>query len=288
MKKILVPVDFSDNTDSVCQYALQIARKSPSEIILFHAFFDQVIITDGGFPTGIDTESMINEQLLQDIKSRAKADILELQKNISDQIKDEGIKNIKIIYTLEGGEPENEIIGFAKTYQPDLIVMGASGSGKKDFLQGSVSKKVMNNINIPVFSVPKLEQISPIKEIMYITEFINDDVAALKKIFELLKPFDIRIYCLHILIGKKIDEVESLMKKVMDQFANEERNGVIQFTLKKETDIQEDINNFIKANNINLISFIPHKRSLFHILFKHTITKKDLLQFNMPLLAIHV
>jgi hypothetical protein len=78
------------------------------------------------------------------------------------------------------------------------------------------------------------------------------------------------------------------MKKVMDQFANEERNGVIQFTLKKETDIQEDINNFIKANNINLISFIPHKRSLFHILFKHTITKKDLLQFNMPLLAIHV
>ena len=61
MKKILVPVDFSDHTDITCTYALKFAEAYKAEVNLFHSYFDQIILTDTTFPDSMNMNAVYNE-----------------------------------------------------------------------------------------------------------------------------------------------------------------------------------------------------------------------------------
>jgi len=288
MKKILVPIDFSENTEKTCQYALEIAKKYISEIRLFHSYFDQIIVSDSSFPTGVDTDTMLNEQLLRDIEVRAREDIQKLQSDLLDQLKNENAHGIKIVYTLKGGDPESEIIEECEEYQPDLMIMGSSGRGKKSILTGSVSKKVMNKADLPVLAIPQDYEYKGIRNVLYMTDFGGPDHELINKLMALLRDFDIKIHCLHLNIhdDKKADN-EAKMDAIKKHFTEEISKGMLSCSLIDSKDISDDIENFVKENDIHLIAFLSHKRNIFQRLFTSKITKKDLFQANIPLLAFH-
>ncbi len=288
MKKILVPVDFGEYTGKTCQYALQIARKFKSEIRLFHSYFDQIIVSDSSFPTGVDTDTMLNEQLLRDIEMRAKEDIKKLRTRLVQQLKKENIKGVKVDYTLEGGEPESEIIAVSEEYKPDVIIMGSRGEGRKGILMGSVSKKVMVRAKAPVMAIPKDYDYKEISNVMYMTDFHSYDFELIEKLFKLLKDFDIHVHCVHLNLHEdKREDNEKNMIKIKQKFNEKVKKGVLSCKLIDSSDINTDIENFVKENNIDIIAFLSQKRNLFQKLFKHEVSKKDLFQTNIPLLSFH-
>ena len=284
MKKILVPIDFSDSTWSVCRYAVMVAGNEPAEIHLFHSYFDQIIVTDSSFPTGIDTESMINEQLLQDIKQRSEQDILDLQQKLIDYLNKVGNPKSKVIFSIEGGEPEYEILEMEEEYNPDLIVMGTRGTGAKGFLEGSVSRKIMNNA--PVFAIPDINKLPDIAKVAYLSEITEVDIPVIETIMSLLGKFNSTVFYLHFLLDDDREKALTKLNPIQKHFADQERDGLINYNIIPENDIHEDIENFIRSKDISLIAFIPHKKGFFKRLFFSGISKKDLLQTNMPLLAI--
>lgn len=288
MKKILVPIDFSEHTHRTCQYALEIAKKFNAEIRLFHSYFDQIIVSDSSFPTGVDTDTMLNEQLLKDIESRAKEDILNLQSDLLDQLKNENIHSVKVVYTLKGGDPESEILDECEEYNPDIIIMGSSGKGKKSILMGSVSKKIMNNAHFPVLAIPEEYGYKVIQNIMYMTDFDGPDENFINRLFTLFKDFDIQVSCVHLNINDdKKSRNEEKMSLLREQFKSQAGEAVFSCHLIDSTDINEDIEDFVKENNIDMIAFLSHKRNIFQRVFTSKITKKDLFQANIPLLAFH-
>ncbi len=288
MKKILVPVDFSENTENTCLYALEIAKKFNSEIRLFHSYFDQIIVSDSSFPTGVDTDTMMNEQLLRDIEVRAKADIQELQAWLLNKIKKEELHHIKVVYTIEGGEPETEIVEISKEHNPDIIIVGSSGKGKTGFLMGSVSRKIMTRSLVPVLTVPKDYTYKGIRRVTYLTDFKGDDFKMLNNLFSLLKDFNINIICVHLnLYDSKREDNQENMRQIMDQFKDEITGGKLSCKLIDSKEIDEGIEQMVQEHEIDLIAFLSHKRNLFQSLFKHSVTKKDLYQASIPLLAFH-
>jgi len=288
MKKILVPVDFSEQTENACHYALQLAKRFNSEIRLFHSYFDQVIVSDSSFPTGVDTDTMLNEQLLRDIEKRAKADIMELQSKMLDEIKHEGLHNVKVVYSLEGGEPENEILEISREYKPDIIIMGTRGKNSMGILLGSTSKRIMNNAHVPVLAIPQGYKFKELVEIMYMTDFKGNDQVIIERLFELLKSFKIKVYCVHLnLHSKKKDENEENMGQIRAHFKDLIDGGQLICNLIDSGDIDQSIEDYAKEKGIDLIAFISHKRNLFQNLFYSSVSKKDLFQADIPLLAFH-
>jgi nucleotide-binding universal stress UspA family protein len=285
MKKILVPIDFSETTQSACNYALNMLG-GPGELLLFHAYFDQVVASDSGFPAGVDTETMVSEQLLHDIKLRANKDLMELQSSLNNLVSSRELSDVKINTVLEGGEPASEIIRLAGIFQPDLIVMGTSGGNKKGFLEGSIARKVMDQAEVPVFAIPYLEKTSWPNEIMYATEFCDDDAPMIRKILSILSFLNPRISCLHILQREDFDSANEKLDQLREELSDEEREGKIQFFIQEETDLKENIASFLVTHDISLMAFIPHKRGFIKSLLTFKLTKKELFQFNLPLLAI--
>ena len=287
MKKILVPVDFSGHTDITCTYALELAQKYDAEIRLFHTFFDQFIIADSSFPESIDMSTMYNEELLKEIMHQAEKRLEALYCKLQERIRKEKIQNVTLSKSLTGGEIEREVINICDEYNPDIIVMGTRGEGKNLKIWGKVASYIINHVNVPVMTIPEIKKYMGYSDIMFSADLEDGNLYSCDKILEIFKPFKSRIHCVHFLLNSNQKGQQEKMEKLKKSLAGQHITEDVTFQVINVPDeIQKSIDNFIKENNINLIAFQPHKRSLFYGVFTKAITKKNLFATNIPLFAV--
>jgi nucleotide-binding universal stress UspA family protein len=286
MKKILVPVDFSTHTNISCEYALQISKASGAEIILFHSFFDQFYYSDGGLSTGFESGIMMTDELILDFYKQKERKLHELAGELRMILAREEKMELKIKCRMESGNPEVQIIRAIDDLKPDVIVMGSGGMGKKGMMAGSVARRIINHTSIPVIAVPDMDRFVEINNIAYMTAFDPDDMTVLPQINTMLSCFRPNIFCLHLL--KNETEGESL-KKLNDLEGNKalkDLEGKISFHTLKNDHRKETVKHFIAVHQIGLVAFIPHKRNVFQNLFYQGITREELFQMQIPIMAV--
>ena len=142
MKKLLVPIDFSDATPLVIEQAVKLAKSLKGEIRLIHiAAPEPDFIGDNVGP------KVLRDQKAQRIREQHK----KIQK-LAETILQEGIK---VTPLLIQGATIDEIIKESKKYNADLILMGSHGHGAMyNLLMGSVVEGVLMESHIPVLLVP--------------------------------------------------------------------------------------------------------------------------------------
>jgi len=124
MKRILVPIDFSDATFRAYEAAKQVAKA-------FGARIDLLTVESSNDNVTID------HQKLRTLADRLKEDGFEAEAHQA------------------RGNPADQIVELTDTLEADLIVMGTHGRGKMyDLLVGSVSDDVLRRTNRPVLFVP--------------------------------------------------------------------------------------------------------------------------------------
>lgn len=283
MKKILVPVDFSEHTNTVCEFAIEIAKKTGGEIRLFHAYFDYVIVSNSSFPYSVDTNEMFNQEMMVKIRNEAKNDMMKLESRLIDELKKENVTNVKVMHTLTGGLPEEEILNISETYNPDLIVMGTRGKGEKDILTGKISSKVVQNAKSRILTVPRNASYHGFKNLMYATDFNDEDVKDLEKLIDLLVNYQPVIHCVHINMDKDRLTDESKMNALKKHFSSMTKSGKLIFKIIDEDDFLEGINNYVKENNIDVISLVRHRRGFLKRLFTKDHTRELLFHSDIPL-----
>lgn len=152
-KKILVPTDFSDNSDRAFHIALSIASKYQSRIFLLHVINSliQQSVADYGIDQNI-VDRVANESI---VFSNEK-----LQEKID---KNHNVGNVKVISDVRRGQPYEEILKEASERKIDLVVIASNGkTSLKKYVMGSVAEKVMKEAKCPVLLVqnPEREEVS--------------------------------------------------------------------------------------------------------------------------------
>lgn len=146
IKKILVPIDFSDFSIHALKYGVAIARHFGAKILLLHVISQELINeikTVRGFLGDIDPPGEFLERKKRDVNER----IEKIVKGETDQTLFEG-------QLIEVGIPAEEIIRVAEERKVDLVVIGTHGrSGLSHILMGSVAEKVVRRSPCPVLSV---------------------------------------------------------------------------------------------------------------------------------------
>jgi nucleotide-binding universal stress UspA family protein len=286
MKRILVPVDFSAHTDISCQYALQMAFITGAEIILFHSFSDQFYYSDGGLSTGFESGLMMNDEIIMDLYNQKKTRLDRIAKELTGRILKNDMPGIEISCRMDSGDPELQILQVTKEINPDLIVMGSGGIGKKGLLAGSVARSIIDHTEIPVIAVPDVKKIPVLKNIAYMTTFDLADLNVIPGIDALLSSFTVNIYCLHLTKNNLLSENTEKMKVHSEKLAPINHDGRISFHVLAIDHEEEILQNFLADNQIGLICFIPHKRHMFEDLFYQGIKKEDLFETRIPILAV--
>lgn len=290
IRRILVPVDFSEYSKNACLYALDLANKLKTDIKIFHVYYapiiDLVPITDA-YSVQVDMD--IN---LREMEENARKKLVSFVNDIKTAAGKRGMKDIKISYSLREGIIEDEVAAMARTYKPGIIVVGTKGKGEKQTeIIGSVVSRICDKSRVPVLAIPEKSEFtseSKVGNVVYATEFDDSDFIAIRRLMNILSPFDVNIYCIHIAKDGKKSWDEAKMHSLKDYFKKVKKGVKIECDLLEGADIFKELEDYTEKNNIDLIAISNRKRGLIYRLFNPDIAKQLLLRSTMPLLIFRI
>lgn len=150
IKKILVPIDFSDYSKNSLKYAVNFADQFNSEITLIYVV--EPVIYPPDFSMGQIAIPSVNAEW--DLKAKE-----ELEKLAKQEIPE----SFKVSVKIKTGKPFLEIIDTAAEENVDLIIIATHGhSGVEHILFGSTAEKVVRKAPCPVLTLRE-----PIKGFMF-------------------------------------------------------------------------------------------------------------------------
>ena len=140
-KKVLCPIDFSDNARAAMRVAVDVCKQFDAEVVLFHSYE----LPGYTLPEGSIVSS---PKMLQDLADRAEEHLAEWQRMAQDL----GAARVS---TAKGiGEPAAEIVEVARDGAFDLIVLATHGrTGIRHALLGSIAERVVRRAGCPVLTV---------------------------------------------------------------------------------------------------------------------------------------
>lgn len=141
VRKILVPIDFSNSAEQALGWAKELAHLFGAEIVLVHVI-DTTVAAVAGLPMDVYSVPVTGE--------------------LYDRIRKEGEAALKAIPSspeitqrlIQDGHPREAVIEIAKQLKVDLIVMGTHGRrGVSHLFFGSVAEYVVRMAPVPVLTV---------------------------------------------------------------------------------------------------------------------------------------
>ncbi len=272
MKKILVPTDFSKQSFNALNYAVQLAKKTEAEILLFHVYSVPVLPED---PTLISTAQYLEEEALESLE-KLKESLEELD------------SSLKISYAAKAGAPVTEISDYAKKQHVNLIVMGAQGIGYiQERIFGSTTSTLIRKVEIPVMVIDKQVRFKEPKKIVLAVDFAEtDDQVVLAPLKKIAAKFQSHICILNIFTEANVIptfgeiaesfRLEKALKHTHHTFFEVEHPNVVM-----------GINEFVEKHAIDLVAIISRKHSLIGRLFREPVTKAMTFHSRVPLLVLH-
>lgn len=143
LKKILCPIDFSEDGQAANEYASMLAESSGAEIVYLHVALPDV------------TFSAVAHV---DLRENAAEDRIRLEATVPT------VSGVNASYEVEFGLPSPTIVEFATENNIDLIVMGTHGrTGWRRVTMGSVAEGVVRNASCPVLAIKSRTKVTETK-----------------------------------------------------------------------------------------------------------------------------
>lgn len=139
MKKIIVPIDFSEHSEYALKTAARLAKKHNAEVLALHMLeMSDIILTA--------SDGLQNQKAMF---------FLQLAEQKFDNFLDKDyLKDVKVTPIIKHFKVFSEVNDVALKNDADIIVMGSHGSsGVKEFFIGSNTERVVRNADIPVLVV---------------------------------------------------------------------------------------------------------------------------------------
>ncbi len=274
MKNILVPTDFSENCKKASELGIKMAKLYNSEIHFFHLI-----------NTPVDWINLDKEkekrypETVQQIGS-ARADLRELGL----KAEREGLK-CRTFLEFDGGQAN--ILQHSGHFHHDFIVTGSSGTrGGVRELMGSNVEKIERKADVPVIVVKNKEISFPFKDIVFVSDFLEDVSEAFKMVISLATKCGAHIHLLRVNTQTDFNSIDrglKPIKKFLENFPELEKYSM---NVYNEPAVETGINNFLKYKNADLIAMCTHGSTGFLSLFSKSIAEGVTNHSELPVMTI--
>lgn len=149
IQKILVPVDYSENSSASLRHATELARTLHAELDVVHVWDRPTYVSDSVVVHGQNGEK---RSLATMIRENAELEMRHFLARFQ-QRKDDETRHFPP-HRLVSGEPASALIAELERGDHDLVVVGTRGqSGLKHLLLGSVAEKLVRLSPVPVLTI---------------------------------------------------------------------------------------------------------------------------------------
>lgn len=274
MKSILVPTDFSPISKNALAYAVGLAEKLDAQITLLHAYHTFSINIDPG---------LLVKEYKEDVEMFKKVSEIQL-KAICEEIKN--TTTCKCGYVNYLGLAKDVIVEYTNDTKPDMLIMGTESLMPIErIVYGTVTGKIIKEVTCSILVVPEDVKYSYPKKIAFAIDYHDSDLNELKFIEQIAKKFKSETHIVHVVTNYEDMEFE---EAYFTQTKNEIKKNIPKnntiFRLIKGNDISEELERYVKEEQIDIIAVAKTKKSFLERLFSEDITQKLFYHTKMPLL----
>ena len=183
MQNIIVPVDFSEQSEYALKTAASLAKKFDSGVIVLHMLELS--------STMISSEGMGQQQIVLLLKAS--------ENRLSKFLDKPYLKGINVTPIIKHYKVFSEVNEIAKDQEAGLIVMGSHGvDGLKEFFVGSNTERVVRHAEIPVLVVKEEMQDFKPKTMVFPSDFVEEDLEAFKKAKNFAEEMSLEIQLVYV------------------------------------------------------------------------------------------
>ena len=167
MKTIIVPVDFSQQSEYALEVAASLAKRHESEIIVLH-------MLELNYAMISSSEAYHPEQTVFLLKAA--------EKRLTDFLDKDYLEGVTITPVIKHYKVFSEVNEISEKHNADLVVMGSHGTdGLQEIFIGSNAERVVRNSDVPVIVVKKRRPEFKIDTFVFACDFKEDNVQAFLK-----------------------------------------------------------------------------------------------------------
>ena len=274
MKKILVPVDFSECSEYALEVASDLAKEYDAEIIALHML---------GRSDAVLTNSQTKE-MLEGIFYIKLA-----EKRFKDFLDKDYLMGLKVTDSVYNYKNFSEINAVALEKEADLIIMGSHGSsGISEVFVGSNTEKVVRNSDIPVLVVKKGVKNFKVENAVFACDFTDENLNAFKNAITLFKSLDnAKVKLLYInLPGQNYRSSKEMENRVKDfLFKANALNQLGNVVYYNDYTVEDGIFHYSNKMGVDIIALPTHgRRGLAHF-FAGSISEDLVNHSKIPVLT---
>ncbi len=275
MKKIIVPVDFSEYSENALKVASKIANKQNAELVVVHmmGLSDAVLTKDNSS----SMEGMFFIKLTQ--------------KRFEDFLDKDYLEGITVHQTVKNYTVFSELDDVAKEHEADLIVMGSHGSsGLSEMFVGSNTEKVVRTSQTPVLVIKESSNFD-VETAVFACDFKQESIPAFKKVVNLFNALEIKAKLVYInLPGENYLSTNQIEQRIVDFIVH--LKGVSlkpeDITIYADYTVEKGIFNYAKRVKADIISLPTHgRRGLAHF-FSGSIGEDVVNHSKLPVLSVKI
>ncbi|WP_435415434.1 universal stress protein [Polaribacter aestuariivivens] len=277
MKKIVVPVDFSNHSENALKTAAQLAKKTNAPIIALHMLDLQEVNL-------AESPSYQQEKAVFFLKIA--------EKRFKTFLEKEYLKEVKVVPIIKHYKVFSEVNVVAKEVGAELIIMGSHGvSGLKEFFMGSNTEKVVRYSEIPVLVIKNELHDVNFKDIVFATDFSEESIPAFKEMLKTLDLFKAKKHILYVNLPNENFKTTAEMDALAHQFLMKAEGNIdrlINVHFVCERSIEQGILNFSNAIGADLISTATHGRKGLSHIFSGSISEDLSNHSALPIITFKI
>jgi nucleotide-binding universal stress UspA family protein len=197
VRRILVPVDFSEPSQRAVDYGLSLALQFNSRLLLAH-----IVPSPTALIYTFPTESFAFE------KEQARYARSMLPELVSDDYRE----RVDLQTIVKVGDVRNELLGIVKDEKIDLVVMGTHGRNAfEKLVLGSLTERMLRKLNVPILTVSHLDPARelhkggpvPLGHVLYATDLSENAEVGLRFSTDLARGTGARLTVLNVMDALK-------------------------------------------------------------------------------------
>ncbi len=280
-KNILVPIDFSDLSMKGMASAVNIANTIDGKIHLLH-ILDQPIRTDlpeDGDIVGKSKRQKEHEAFMREL-------IAKRQRDLKDVCNKFNVENIEVETAIDFGKFQEKLENYIDDNPIDLIVMGSSGeTSLSELFKGNHAARAMRAAYVPVLVVKEYTTFHKDSKMLILLDTKKYGDESIRMIRNFVNLFNMEVHLAHV----KQPEVVGIndIQENMESFARASGFANFQTHVIGEGEMSEQISEFAKAHEIDIIASITEGDSGLVRLIYGSDTEKFLEEIEQPLLVVN-
>ena len=275
MKKIIVPVDFSEHSEFALETAAILAKKHNAEIVALHMLeLSNAILTS----TETSTETLFFLKLAE--------------KRFEDFLSKDYLNGVTVIPMVKHFKVFSEVNEVAKEQNADLIVMGSHGaSGLKELLVGSNTEKVVRYSDIPVLVIKHSPILTDFENVIFACDFSVDAVKPYINASTFFKSINTKMHLVYVnLPDNRFKSSTEIEKRVADFLKTAEGNldNLNQVAYVNDYSIEKGILNYANVVGADLVAVATHGRTGLVHFFEGSISEDIANHSALPVMTFKI